>query len=343
MKRLRSLWLLLLVVAMVTAGCGKEAVVSDIYQSDETSNTLAQETKSEEASEETAEERVEETATEPVVKENEFLTEYPFTFTDKFGNQVTIEEEPQTLVSFAPEITETIFAMGIGQKLIGRSTYCDYPAEAADVADLGTLFDLNVEAIIEKEPDLVFLSSMVSEEQYKTLVDSGLTVFAVDYDDKLVSTMDQIKLIGDALNRIDQANAINGRIQDAMDDLTAKQADREEVSMYFVVSAGEYTSTATGDTFMHDIIQTVGAKNVAADGTFWMYTVEQLVEDDPDVMICSNRYDMKATIESLEGYKDLRAVTEGRLYEVDENIFFRQGPRVVEAMYVLEAILFHAQ
>lgn len=339
MKRLRSLWLLLLLVAMVTVGCGQEDVVSDNYENDETSGTVVEETGNEEASEETAEE----TVSQPVVKENEFLTDYPFTFTDKFGNEVTIEEEPQTLVSFAPEITETIFAMGIGDKLIGRSTYCDYPAEAAEVPDLGTLFELNVEAIIEKEPDLVFLSSMVSEDQYKTLVDSGLTVFTVDYDDKLVGTMDQIKLIGDALNRVDQANAINGRIQDAIDDLTAKQADRDEVSMYFVVSAGEYTSTATGDTFMHDIIQTVGARNVAEEGTYWMYTVEQLVEDDPDVMLCSNRYDMKATIESLEGYKDLRAVIEGHLYEVDENIFFRQGPRVVEAMYVLEAILFHAQ
>ncbi len=338
MKRLRSLWLLLLLVAMVTVGCGQEDVVSDNYENDETSGTVAEET-----SEETAEETAEETVAQPVVKENEFLTEYPFTFTDKFGNEVTIEEEPQNLVSFAPEITETIFAMGIGDKLIGRSTYCDYPAEAAEVPDLGTLFELNLEAIIEKEPDLVFLSSMVSEDQYKTLVDSGLTVFTVDYDDKLVGTMDQIQLIGDALNRVDQANAINGRIQDAIDDLTAKQADRDEVSMYFVVSAGEYTSTATGDTFMHDIIQTVGARNVAEEGTYWMYTVEQLVEDDPDVMLCSNRYDMKATIETLEGYKDLRAVTEGHLYEVDENIFFRQGPRVVEAMYVLEAILFHAQ
>ncbi len=317
MKKFRSFWLLLLLVALVTVGCGNESGSSDAYGSTGTSNN----------------------ATE---NENEFVTVYPYTFTDKFGNEVTIEEEPETIISFAPEITETVFALGVGDELVGRSSYCDYPAEAADVPDLGTLFEINVEAIIEKEPDLVFLSSMVSEDQYQSLLDSGLSLFCVDYDDKLVGTMDQIKLIGDVLNRVEEAKEINKKIQDAIDDMTAKQADREDVSMYFVVAAGEYTSTATGDTYMNDIIQTVGARNVAEEGTNWMYTVEQLVEDDPDVLICSNINDMKAKIESLKGYKDLRAVKEGSLYEVDENLFFRQGPRVVDAMYKLEAILFQA-
>lgn len=335
MLKLRNVLMLLFVTAFIFAGCGQEEEPTEhVYESEEAANETGANASTEEKEEEKP---------EPIVKENEFQTEYPFTFTDKFGNEVTIEKMPEVIVSFSPELTETVYALGAGERMVGRSSFCDYPAETAEVADLGSLFELNVEAVIEKTPDLVFLSSMVSEDVYKTLVDSGLTVFVVDYDDMLTGTMEQIKLVGDVLNRVDQANEVNDRIQAAIDDLTAKKADREDVSMYFVVSAGEYTSTATGDTFMHDIIQTVGARNVAENGTFWMYTVEQLVEDDPDVMICSNKWDTKTTVEGLEGYKDLRAVTEGRLYEVDENIFFRQGPRVVEAMYVLEAILFNAQ
>ncbi len=336
-KSMQMLLMLLLVSVMVIAGCSSEEPVVNTYEGGELATPIKVEAKETESEPEVVEE-------EPVVVvvENENLTEYPYTFTDKFGNDITIESKPETYVSFAPEITETIFELGVGENLVGRSSYCDYPSEALDVADMGTLFEFSIEAVIEASPDVVFLSSMVSEETYVQLIDNGLIVAVFDYDSNLSGTMDQITNIAAITNRIDQGMTINDRIVAAIEDLTAKASDREKKTLYFAVGVGEYTSTATGDTFMHDIIQAVGITNVAADGSNWMYTVEQIVEDDPDYVICSNKYEMKEKIESLEGYKDLRAVTEGKLYEIDENIFFRQGPRVVEAMYVLEALVYQA-
>lgn len=335
MKKIMAL--LLVSVFIFNACSSKETPVQVVYDEVSDQGTTSEDTSVSKDSSVTEDKETQE-APAPIVKENEFLTEYPYTFTDKFGNEVTIEQKPATVVSFSPEITETLFAIGAGDRLVGRSTYGDYPAEALDVPDLGTLFEFNLETLVAANPDVVFLSSMVSEDVYQQMIDNGLTVVTVDYDKTLAGTMTQISLIGDVVDRIDQANEVNGRIQDAIDDLGAKAADRKDISMYFVVSAGEYTSTATGDTFLNDIIQTVGITNIAADGTGWAYTLEQIVEKDPYFMVCSNKWDTKAKIESLEGYKDLTAVKEGRLYQVDENIFYRQGPRVVEAMYVLDAL-----
>lgn len=325
---------LLLVLVFVVVGCGKEDVTETVYESKDTV---------EEAKEvaEEVQEVVEETKEVVEEVQDDMMTVYPYTFTDKFGNDITIETKPEVIVSFAPEITETIFALGKGDTLVGRSSYCDYPAEALDVTDLGSLFEFSLESVIEVNPDIVFLSSMVSEEVYQQLVDNKIQVATFDYDDNLIGTMTQINTIGDIIDSKMKAAELSGAIQAGIDDLTEKAAGRQATSVYFAVSVGEYTSAATGDTFINDIIVTTGATNAAADGTFWMYTVEQLVEQDPDFVICSDKYETKGNIESLDGYKDLTAVKEGRLFEVDENIFFRQGPRVVEALYILDDIIFN--
>lgn len=338
LSKVSKLMALLLVLVLMFVGCG-EKVAEVVYETEEAAGAVK------EVAEEVAEEVKEEVeeAVEEVKEEvmDEMATVYPFTFTDKFGNDITIETKPESIVSFAPEITETLYALGNGPQMVGRSSYCDYPAEVSEVTDLGSLFEFSLESVVEVNPDIVFLSSMVSEEVYQQLVDNNVQVAVFDFDDNLDGTMTQIKTIASIVDSNSKAVEINGTIQSAIDDLSAKAKDREAKSVYFAVSVGEYTSAATGDTFINDIIVTTGATNAAADGTFWMYTVEQLVEQDPDFVVCSNKYETKATIESLDGYKDLTAVKEGRLFEIEENIFFRQGPRVAEALYAIDAIVFN--
>jgi iron complex transport system substrate-binding protein len=306
---------LLLVMIFVLASCGKATSTDDTYATDSVTN----ETNAENA---------------------ELESGYPYTFVDKFGKEVTIESKPESIVSFAPEITESIFALNAGDRLVGRSSYCDYPEEALAVADLGSLFEFSAEKVIEVNPDLVFLSSMVGEEVYQQLVDNNIKVVVFDHDVNLQGTMEQIKEIGRILDQNEEATLINENIQNAIQDISEKAKTREAKSVYFAVSVGEFTSAATGDTFINDMIVTTGAENTAADGTDWTYSIEELVEKNPDIIICSNKYDTKLSIQTLDGYKDLTAVKEDRLYEVDENIFFRQGPRVAEALYVLDSIIY---
>lgn len=271
----------------------------------------------------------------------EGVTEYPVTITDKFGNDIVIENEPDSIVSFSPEFTEIIFSLKAGDKLIGRSTYCDYPEEAMKIETVGDLFNLNVESIVEKGPDLVLLSSMASIDIYETLTNQGLKVLTLDADTNFEGTYSYISTIGLVLNKNNEANDLISNMKTRFAEIVDMvETSNDKPTVYFVTGCGEYgDSAATGDTFIGKLIEFAGGKNAAADGSNWMYSVEKLVEKDPNIVIISKYWDTKAQILSLEGYKDLTAVKENRLYEVDENIFYRQGPRIIEALEVLVNII----
>lgn len=264
---------------------------------------------------------------------------YPITITDKFENKIIIEEEPETVISFSPELVEIMYALNIGDKLIGRSYYCDYPEEVLEVLDMGDLFNLNIENIVESNPDLVLLSSMASLEIVETLNNQGIKVLALDADTNLDGVYEYINTLGKVFNREEKSEELSSKMKAEINQIYEKVKDLEKPTVYFVVGFGEFDSTATGDTFTGQLLELAGAVNAARDGKNWMYSIEQLVEKDPDVLICSKYNDAKSQIMLTEGYKDLTAIKGNKLFEVDENIFYRQGPRIVDAIKVLAEYL----
>lgn len=327
MKKLKVLAVIILGLFFMT-GCNKAQ--DDAYTGDQTEVTT-------EITTEVATEVTTEVATEVITE-----VAYPLTIVDKFGKDIVIEKEPQKIISFSPELVEIMYAINVGDKLIGRSQYCDFPAEAAQVPDMGDLFNLNIETIVEASPDLVLLSSMTSEDVVNSLTTQGIKVLTLDADTDVEGVYSYIHDLGLVLNRVDAADQLTKQMKDEIGQVVAKIEGLKKPTAYFVVGIGEYDSAATGDTFIGELMELAGAENAAADGTGWMYSVEQLVVKNPDILICSSLWDTKATIIAEEGYKDLSAVKEGRLYEVDENVFYRQGPRMVEAIKVL-AQIFHPE
>ena len=110
--------------------------------------------------------------------------------------------------------------------------------------------------------------------------------------------------------------------------------------MYYVVGFGKSGDfTAGKDTFIGNMIEIAGGKNAADDAIGWKYSVEKLVEKDPDVLICSKFFDTKKGIEATTGYKDLKAVKNGNLLEVDDNTITRQGPRLAEGLEAMAKLI----
>lgn len=328
--------LMALVMVLSIAGCGQKEVTETVYNDDVKTETAVEEKEEvvEEVKEETKEEEKEE-----VVEE---VSLFPLTFVDKFGEEVVIEKSPETMISMSPEITEIIFALGKSDQLIGRSTYCNFPEEAANINDFGSLFDLNVESIVEAGPEVIFLSSMASEELVANLKAQDLTVVTFDKDSSFEGTYDYMTVMGQILDVEDTATELVSSIQAEIAEVTSKIEGLEAPTVYYVVWAGGGSdSTATGDTFTHGIITAAGGDNVAKDGTNWSYNVETLTEDDPYLLVCPVG-DMKANIAGLPGYSDLTAVVEERVYEVNEDIFSRQGPRIGQAVRVM-AEIFHPE
>ncbi|MBC7958613.1 MAG: ABC transporter substrate-binding protein [Vallitaleaceae bacterium] len=341
---MKKILVALMLGLLVLVGCSK--VDKDVYTDSKVKEVVVQTTQEEvanavtEATTETTEATVE--ATTVATTASETMTQYPLTMKDKFGNDIVIESEPQKVISFSPELVEIMYAIDAGDKLIGRSQYCDYPAETANVPEMGDLFNLNIETIVETAPDLVLLSSMAGQEVVDMLISKGILVLTLDADTDMEGVYTYVKALGKVLNRVPEAETLIIDMEIQISQIEEKVKDLVKPSAYFIVGFGEYDSGATGDTFINQLMELAGATNVAADGINWMYSVEQVVEKDPQILICSKFWDTKSTVSSEEGYKDLTAVKENRLYEVDENIFFRQGPRMVEAIKVL-AQIFHPE
>lgn len=264
---------------------------------------------------------------------------YPMSIIDKFGDEIIIEKEPETVISFSPELVEIMYAIDAGDKLIGRSLYCNYPEETSTVPDMGDLFNLNIETIVESNPDLLLLSSMVTLDIADSLKNNGINVLVLDEDTSFDGVYEYINILGKVFNKEKEAENLNLKMKADIKQIQDKVENLEKPTVYFIVGFGEFDSTATGDTFTSEILEMAGAINAAADGEKWMYNIERLVEKDPDYLLCSNKFDSKNQIMITEGYKDLTAVKENRIFEVDEDIFSRQGPRIVEAISVLAEYL----
>ncbi len=279
-----------------------------------------------------------------VVEENNETTEevayYPVTFTDGMGREVTIESEPMTIVTMAPSMTETIYALGLGDRLVGRTDYCNYPEAALSVDSIGSLREPNLEAIIALNPDLILMSTHASEEVLAKLDEAGLKTAILTAQESFDGVYEIITQTGTIFNVLDQATELVSTMQADVTTVLELVKDAEKKSVYYVVGFGEYGDyTATGDTFIHEMLEMAGGTNIAADGESWSYNLETIIEKDPDYIICSELNDTKGTLEQTEGYMELTAIKEGRLVEINQDLLSRQGPRLAEGLKAIAQLL----
>jgi iron complex transport system substrate-binding protein len=266
---------------------------------------------------------------------------YPLKVVDGSKRTITIEKEPQRLISLSPTITESIFAIGQGSKLVGRTTYCDYPAAASKVAAVGSITNPSLEKIVELKPDLVLVSNLTNIDTIKKLEELKIKVLYMKNEESFNGVYATLKTLGNATNSVTGANRIITSIKYRISTITEKvKKSKKKPSVYYVVGFGQYGDyTATGDTFISNMIGMAGGTNAAADGTKWKYSLEKLIEKNPDILICSKFYDTKKGLMEAAGYKDLKAVKSGKLIEIDENFISRQGPRIGEGLYKLAKII----
>lgn len=270
-------------------------------------------------------------------------TAYPLSFTDMYKNTVTIDKQPNRIVSVSPTLTEIVCSLGQFKKLVGRTDYCDFPSAVSSIPSVGELINPNIEKIVALKPDLVVASNLISKEAYNKLVQLGMKVLIVSGVESFEGTYDTITEIGKVLNANDSANRIIANMKYKVNVVTKMTKNAKKPSVYYVVGFGKYGDyTATGDTFIGNMIEMAGGINAAKDGSNWKYSVEQLLQKNPDILICSKFYDTKKGIEAANGYKDLTAVKKGKLLEIDDNLINRQGPRLADGLYKL-AKLIHPQ
>ncbi|MDL2205712.1 ABC transporter substrate-binding protein [Eubacteriales bacterium OttesenSCG-928-N13] len=266
---------------------------------------------------------------------------------DGLGREVSFESIPETCVSLTPANTEILCALGLSDRIVGVDNQSDVAADALqDKERVGDYYAPNVESVVALNPDVVFASTTLQRESIDKMEELGLTVVCND-PTSLSGVIPGIELIAQVMGT-DAAGVVQP-IEAAIAEVSAAAAEHDGLKVYFALSFGEYGDyTAGPGTFIDDMIKLCGGTNVAGDmPVSWpQYSIEQLVANDPDLIIVSD-YMGDGSIEqqlcATPGYQELRAVKEGRVYGVDANITSRPGPRIGEATQLIQTAMDEAQ
>ena len=264
-------------------------------------------------------------------------TTYPLTITDDLGTEVTIEEEPERVVSLSPANTETLFAIGAGEKVVGRTDYCDYPEEAAEVESIGSYSSPNTELILSMTPDVVFASDYIDDSIRSQIEDTGAKVIVFAAND-VDSVKKDIELAGQILNLNEGAQEVTETMTQEMDELQEILAGRTEDKSAFI-DLGMYYSAGEGS-LLGNMLDDIGVTNVAADtGEMWpQLSVEKIIEANPDVYI--SLYTTAEELQQTSGLQDMDCIKNGAIiyYEgtsQEASMIQRSGPRLVEGTRLL--------
>ncbi len=259
---------------------------------------------------------------------------------DSYNRTVTLEKPALRVVSVAPSITEIIFALGKGDILKGRTDYCDYPAEVLDIPSIGSLREPDIEAIAELEPDIVIASTHFTKESLEKLTALSIPVAVLADQDSFEGVYRIIEEIAILTGAESEADLLVSSMKETVTSVLDTVRGKGTPSVYYVIGFGEYGDyTAGGDTFINQIIEMAGGDNIASGISGWSFSLEQIVDSNPDIIVCSKYWNSKNSIMTTSGYMDLPAVKNGNLYEIDNNMLDRQGPRLADGLMELAKII----
>ena len=261
--------------------------------------------------------------------------------------------EPQRIVSTSPSITEALFALGLGSRVVGVSNYCEYPPQVKDLPKVGTFLHPDPERIARLKPDLVIVHKLPND------LTNRLSALHIPYAEVdrggLTDAYSEIQQIGEAAGAKEQAEKLVATIRARLDHIRAQTAAKKEPRVIFVIGRDPGTLSniiAVGqDNFLNDLIDVAGGINVIAQESRQPYpriSLETILREHPDVLIdmgdmgdSAEERQRKATENRVlwDAVPNLSAVQTGRIYCLTSTAFVVPGPRVTEAAEILFSIL----
>jgi iron complex transport system substrate-binding protein len=258
---------------------------------------------------------------------------------------LSLGAQPKRIISTAPSLTEILFALGLGDRVVGVTTYCHYPpAETARLPKIGTYLQPNLELVLSLKPDLVIIqkTAVHSKNQFGNL---KLNILEVRHNN-IAEIKETIRILGDVTGVPRRAAELNASIDRRLTAVQQRVSQRAPVTMTFIVArtpgALEGLIAAGRDSYLDEIIRIAGGRNIFSDSvtSYPKISSEEILSRNPQVILdmgdmadTSNTtpQHVKEVVALWGRYPELRAVKEKRVYAIASDIFFVPGPRVVEA------------
>jgi len=261
----------------------------------------------------------------------------PGSIVDDLGRSVSIEKMPQRIISLAPSNTEILFALGLGDKVVGVTEQCNYPPEALEKEKVGGYSTPDIEKIIALQPDLILASSIHEKEIIPGLMEQGLTVFALK-PENLDGILADIRVVGEITGREKEASGLVAQMEGRIKAVVDKTQKLEERPKVFYITWHEPVWSVGSGTIIHELIMKAGGENIFQDITgHKVVDLEMIIARDPGVIIaCTGHGDAEgkpfgwARSESRLGVIEARR--NDRVYQVNADLVSRAGPRIVDAL-----------
>jgi iron complex transport system substrate-binding protein len=263
---------------------------------------------------------------------------------DDRGELIVLKKTPNRIVSLAPAATEMLFAIGVGDKVVGVTTYCDYPPATKNIPKVGGFINPSLESIVKLKPDLIVAMRGNPLSLLERLEKMGYPVFALNpksISDVLIGMKKLGELTGskEANRVVRDLKARLERIRKRVEGIPYERRPKVVIELWdnplIVFGKG-----SIGD----EVIERAGGKNIIEGKVAYpQISLETLIEKQPDVIILSHMTKVQNPLKEVKkraNWDKLRAVREGRVYAIDADIIDRPGPRLIQAVEILHRMLY---
>jgi len=263
------------------------------------------------------------------------------TVKDDMGREISLPKVPTRIVSIAPANTEFLFALGLEDKIVGVTDWCNYPAAALSKEKVGDFLNPSLEQIVSLKPDLVVAASLHKEVvlQLDALNIPTIVLDALSIEQVLANA----DLLGVATGATKAANKLKQDIQDVLKEVADKVAavkTEDRPVVYYEVWYDPIMTAGPG-TFIDELITKAGGINVAGatHGKYPVMALEELLTKQPDVIFYGHAMETAEQLMNRANWGGIPAIQTGSIYLLDEDVILRPGPRIAHGLLEMAKIL----
>lgn len=262
---------------------------------------------------------------------------------DEIGRSVEVVTKPQRIISLAPNITEMLFALGLGKSIVGVTTYCNYPPEAQAIAKVSDTLHPNLEQIIALKPDLVIVSTASQLEQFITkLTEAKIPIFVIK-SQSLAGIIHSLESLGQVTGAETTSQAVVAQMRQRLVAISQVIKDQPRPKVFLIVGT-EPLITAGKGAFITDLIDLAGADSISANvAAEWpAYSAETVVSQAPDIILMPGGHSNDAPMPVPEVLQTTPAARNKRVYQIEGDLILRPGPRILDGLAQMVK-LFHPE
>ena len=258
------------------------------------------------------------------------------TFSDSLGRKVVLCASPKRIVSLAPSITEMIYFLGLGDRLVGVTRFSYFPEEAREKPKVGTYTDVNVEKVVTLNPDLVIATVDGNRrEDVEMLEEAGIPVYVLN-PRRVTKILDAIERVGEICGIAHRARVRVDSLRERVERITEAVRGKGRPLVFLVINVKPLMSVNRSTTH-HDIIELAGGRNLAEDQpiTYPRLSLEEVLRKGPGVIIISSM-DKTAEYERARRewfqWNTIPAVRKGHVYLINSDLIDRAAPRIIDGL-----------